>query len=198
MRWMGWLGKLVVGAVFVSFLSVFTTVYLVDQYITAILQRLNMADVERPVLKLDELLMGGAKPSAATGTREERIPGDKQGDPEQPPEGALKVNASPTMDPDAIAEQEPSVPVFEHNLHEDALVMSAEEFNIKRKKLTEEDRLEIFTIMMKSLPQEELQKMSALLEDGITEEEVKNMEEVIHAYLHQDDVARLLSILNKY
>jgi len=80
----------------------------------------------------------------------------------------------------------------------DALVMTAQEFNEKRKKLTNQDKTEIFSIVMTKLPQEELQKMSLLLEDGITEEELGNLEDVMNAYLEQEEVAKLITILNKY
>lgn len=78
------------------------------------------------------------------------------------------------------------------------LVMSAEEFNAKRKDLTNEDKLAIFSIMMSKLPQNELQHMSLLLEDGITEEELAAVEEVVSAYLSEEDIAKLLAIINKY
>ena len=76
--------------------------------------------------------------------------------------------------------------------------MSAQEFNDKRKKLTNKDKTEIFSIVITKFPQKELQKMSLLLEDGITEEELGDLEDVMNAYLEQEDVTKLLAILNKY
>lgn len=93
--------------------------------------------------------------------------------------------------------QPPNQPPTSSDL-KDTLVMSAQEFNEKRKKLTNQDKTAIFSIVMTKLPQEELQKMSLLLEDGITEEELGDLEDVMNAYLEQEEVTQLLTILNKY
>ncbi len=89
-------------------------------------------------------------------------------------------------------------PISGGNKLEDTLVMSAQEFNEKRKKLTNQDKSAIFSIVMTKLPQTELQKMSLLLEDGITEEELADLVDVMNAYLEQEEVEKLLAILNKY
>src|SRR5690606_31881877 len=86
-------------------------------------------------------------------------------------------------------------PVFGETILPDSLVMSAEQFNDRRKNLTEAERLEIFALFFNKLPQEELQHLSQLLEDGITAEEAGTILQVMNTYLEQNEVDRLLSIL---
>ena len=220
---MGWFGKLLISAVLISFLSVVTTVYLVDQYVKAILDRWNLSEIDRPSLQIGEMFSSLTNPEISKEVEEPKTEStsgseaDAQETEEEstPPVGAVEAGTTPTSTPTTTPtttpsstpsteeefeanEEDETLPVFGQSDALGSLVMTAEEFNEKRKKLTEEDKLEIFTIMMKKLPQSELQKMSELIEDGVTEDEVKEMEDVINAYLHQDDVARLLSILNKY
>lgn len=89
-----------------------------------------------------------------------------------------------------------AVPVFGHAGLPGALVMSAEEFNEKRKNLSESDKIEIFTILLNHVPQDELQVLSELLEDGITAEEAGLIMDVMEGYLGPKEMDRLLTILN--
>jgi len=217
---MGWFGKLFAAAILISLLSVFTTVYLVDQYVEAILDRWNLSDVERPSLKLGELFSSLASlermdssdsttetddnPDKSTSSPDEWNPQiNVEKDGTDAPNGAVKANASPVENDKLPLDQynvdtDQAVPVSGQVDPSRIIVMSAEEFNNKRKKLSDGDKLEIFSLLMQKLPQQELQRMSELLEDGITEDELAELEEVINAYLHKDDVDRLLLILNKY
>ena len=223
MRMMGWLGKLIAAAVLVTFMSVFTTVYLVDQYVKAVLERWQMTDVDRPSLSLNDLfstmLNDKSQQSVETGAESEpaaALPSeDEEAFPQFERDGGKRGEAvdrtpltSQSQQQDKSGERDESTPSTEQSppqdalpvfgRMEDALVMSAEQFNETRKKLTEADKLDIFSMMMNTMPPNEIQTMSELLEDGITEEELERLEGVLYAHLSEKDIERLLSILNKY
>jgi hypothetical protein len=204
MKMIGWLSKLIITAILLSTMSVMTTIYIVDQYVQTVLERFQLTDVERPPLRIGGLLQQ-TSPSlgdeskneadavevtekdtaAAEQQSQDRLEQQRQQDPqvELPSEGQNTTEATP---------------VFGSSIQSNSLVMTPDEFNEKRKNLSDEDKMMIFSIMMNKLPQAELQKLSEWLEDGITEEELTQVEEVINAYLEQADIDKLLSILNRY
>jgi hypothetical protein len=204
MKMIGWLSKLIITAILLSTMSVMTTIYIVDQYVQTVLERFQLTDVERPPLRIGGLLQQ-TSPSlgdeskneadavevtekdtaAAEQQSQDRLEQQRQQDPqvELPSEGQNMTEATP---------------VFGGSIQSNSLVMTPDEFNEKRKNLSDEDKMMIFSIMMNKLPQAELQKLSEWLEDGITEEELTQVEEVINAYLEQADIDKLLSILNRY
>jgi hypothetical protein len=204
MKMIGWLSKLIITAILLSTMSVMTTIYIVDQYVQTVLERFQLTDVERPPLRIGGLLqqtspsMGDESKNeadavevtekdtaAAEQQSQDRLEPQRQQDPqvELPSEGQNMTEATP---------------VFGSSIQSNSLVMTPDEFNEKRKNLSDEDKMMIFSIMMNKLPQAELQKLSEWLEDGITEEELTQVEEVINAYLEQADIDKLLSILNRY
>jgi len=88
-----------------------------------------------------------------------------------------------------------AVPVFGRAAMRSGLIMSAEEFNEKRKSLSEADKIDIFTMLYNHVPQEELQRLSGFVEDGITAEEADEIARVMEDYLNPEDLDRLLAIL---
>jgi len=226
MKVLGWFGKLLASALLISFLSVMTTAYLVDQYVSAVLERFQLTNIERPSLDLSDLLFGANNPgqhsgsqlsgeaavaSAQTDGREEAVEASAEPDSESTAPSEAEADTDAGLEADIEADSDVSgryddpggdaLPVFGQSSvtrSADSIVMSAEQFNEARKKLTDDDKLVIFTIVMNKLPQDELQNMSQLLEDGITELELEQLERVIYTHLQEDDIAKLLAILNKY
>lgn len=223
MKMLGWFGKLLASALLLSFLSVFTTVYIVDRYIQGFLSQWNLPSAERESFDIGDYissLTDAAQLWERSAVRPEKAgqgpslhpslsPSPEALEASAPGQGGSKAEAEsgemsethlPPSPSDPAASEE-ALPVFgnmEAAKLGDALVMSAEEFNEKRKQLTDEDKMEIFSIMITRVPQEEFQRLSLMLEEGITEAEAKELEDVINAYLHKEEVARLLAILNKY
>jgi hypothetical protein len=224
MRILGWFSKLLISVVLISFLSIFTTAYMVDQYINKFLAKWNIEDTVKPAMDAEDYmskllhpseLLNPEQPFSEVDTEDPGLPVFNQEsidvlesneviDPLPALEDQFDHNAENPASSDASpsSAQQPtapsSTPSSSSNELKDALVMSAQEFNEKRKKLTNKDKSEIFSIVITKLPQKELQKMSLLLEDGITEEELTDLESVMDAYLGQKEIEKLLAILNKY
>jgi len=124
----------------------------------------------------------GAEPSSQSG---------------QTPSGASGALSGSGVRSESGNEPEPdALPVFGRAALQGGLIMSAEEFNEKRKNLSEEDKVEIFTILLNHVPQEELQRLSVLVEDGITAEEAVAITEVMEGYLGPEEMDRLIAILD--
>jgi hypothetical protein len=226
MRILGWFSKLLISVVLISFLSIFTTAYMVDLYINKFLAKWNMEDTVKPAMDAEDYISKLIHPTellypeqsmSEEDTEDAGLPvfnqksinelesnegiepiaplGDQSDNKAESPASSDAVPSSAEQPSSSASTTTPS---SSSNELKDALVMSAQEFNEKRKKLTNKDKSEIFSILITKLPQKELQKMSLLLEDGITEEELNDLEGVMDAYLGQKEVAKLLAILNKY
>lgn len=126
---------------------------------------------------------GGAAPSAKRTPAEETAP----------PPGAADAGTGPRTG--ESTDVSGAIPVFGRAALQSGLVMSAEEFNEKRKSLSDSDKAEIFTMLYNHVPQEELQRLSGLVEDGITAEEARQIADVMEGYLEPADMERLLTIL---
>jgi hypothetical protein len=206
MRLLGWFSKLLISVLFISFLSIFTTAYIVDLYINRFLEQWNVADTLKPSIDAEDYVSKLVNPSQILNHDDSSSPNSTQKE-EVVNEDHIPTDGDPGLpvfnqEQVTEIEQEASQPPVSQSQTsrdlKDTLVMSAQEFNEKRKKLTNQDKTAIFSIVMTKFPQEELQKMSLLLEDGITEEELGDLEDVMNAYLEQEEVTKLLGILNKY
>ncbi len=208
MKVLGYLSKLMMTAILVSTMSVMTTIYIVDQYVQAVLDRFHLSDIQRPSLSVGGMLEytqpgGGDSQTAAdaAGKRDEDqaiSAGGQTSDQIADSTTDSTIDSTTDSIADLLPEEPAAEPVFGSSIQSGSIVMTADEFNEKRKILSDEDKMEIFAIMMNKLPQAELQKLSEWLEDGITDEELIQVEGVINAYLEEEDIARLLSILNRY
>lgn len=233
MRLLGWFSKLLMSVLLISFLSIFTTAYMVDLYINRFLEQWNLSDTLKPTIDVEDYVSKLANPSqiwdhdAVDAVEDEKILNKDQTatdiDPglpvfnqgqvtdilqddvqESSQDNSKDSSMGDTQDTTQDREQTNSAqtsiqpPVSSNGDLKDTLVMSAQEFNERRKKLTNQDKSAIFSIVITKLPQTELQKMSLLLEDGITEEELADFVDVINAYLEKEEVDKLIAILNKY
>lgn len=204
MKMIGWLSKLIITAILLSTMSVMTTIYIVDQYVKTVLERFQLTDVERPPLRIGGLLQQ-TSPSLGNEAKNEAdaVEVTEKDTAAAQQQSQDRLEQQRQQDPQAVLPSEEqnmteATPVFGSSIQSNSLVMTPDEFNEKRKNLSDEDKMMIFSIMMNKLPQAELQKLSEWLEDGITEEELTQVEEVINAYLEQADIDKLLSILNRY
>ncbi len=208
MRLLGWFSKILISVLLISFLSIFTTAYMVDLYINRFLEQWNLGETIKPAIDAEDYLSKLVNPSqiwdhddAVDPIEDEEILNqdrtNKDTDPGLPVFNQGQVTDTDIQQEDALGGQRDSSEGDISGL-KDTLVMSAQEFNEKRKKLTNQDKSEIFSIVITKLPQKELQNMSLLLEDGITEEELADFVDVMNAYLEKEEVDKLIAILNKY
>ncbi|MDF2668735.1 MAG: hypothetical protein K0R67_1041 [Paenibacillus sp.] len=194
MKLVGWLSKLLVSAILISSISVITTGYIVNSYITQLLKPYNLQISEKPFEISDFLVslwgksnilgQGEANPQSESASTSAQSSG------ETPSAGKEDSVA-------AWAQAGSSARTNSNQLQEQALVLSEEQFRTKKEQLSDEDKTIIFEALSR-LPQEDMQTISVLVEDGITSEELVKVEKIVEQHLKPEEYKQLLTILQKY
>ncbi|CAM3648659.1 hypothetical protein [Marinicrinis lubricantis] len=100
------------------------------------------------------------------------------------------------------SQPENAVPVFGGNIaestQEDEVVISTEDFNDTKDKISSEDKMKIFTMLFTKLPQEDIQALSSILENGITTTEMEEVKSIISEHISEQEYKEILSIIEKY
>lgn len=188
MKLIGWIGKMIITAMVVAAISAATTLYVMNVYVEEMLKPYGAAI---PSKRMDFAefvanLWNGSNIVSQGGTAQ-------QGKERMPQPDAGKV-ALPEDDAVAAWSQ---FGAGEAGAKE-KVVISAEQFQATREKLSEEDKVTVFTMLISQLPEEELQHISTKLEDGLTAAELKEIEEIIGQYLLPEQMDKLMEIVNKY
>lgn len=191
MRWLAGVMRLTVLSVIVSAVSVTTTLVVVQAYIQQMLQQTPLAGVFQPLSLGGVLssLSGGDHPTSPTPTPAEVSEPEAQGQQTptsrpEPSQDALEVMGRIERSEESGADT-----------FNEEWVLSMEELNERKDRLTAEERMEIFSILMSRMPQDEVQHISELLENGITSEEVEQASEILKTYLTQEEYDRFIRIL---
>ncbi|MEF3309572.1 hypothetical protein PV433_11780 [Paenibacillus sp. GYB004] len=203
MKFFGWLGKVLVAAVVAASISVVTTFYVVQHYVQELIKPFQAVLPEKQ-LGLSEFVAKLWTESNIVGQggtqqdREENAPKPQTGTNTSPDTSTKTGTGTGTTPPpdDAVAVWSRSG--SKEASQKDKVVMSAEQFQTKREKLSEEDKTTVFSLLISRLPQEELQQLSAMMEDGITSAELAEIEKIVENYLKPDEFEKLIGIVNKY
>ncbi|MBD2860694.1 hypothetical protein [Paenibacillus oceani] len=203
MKFFGWLGKVLVAAVVAASISVVTTFYVVQHYVQELMKPFQAVLPEKQ-LGLSEFVAKLWTESNIVGQggtqqdREENAPKFQTGTSTSPDTSTKTGTGTGTTPPpdDAVAVWSRSG--SKEASQKDKVVMSAEQFQTKREKLSEEDKTTVFSLLISRLPQEELQQLSAMMEDGITSAELAEIEKIVENYLKPDEFEKLIGIVNKY
>jgi len=75
------------------------------------------------------------------------------------------------------------------------IVISAQDFNDKKKQLSDSDKLKLFNTIA-SLPVEEIQKISEMIENGLTVEDLEQLQNTLKQHLKQEDYEKLLEMIS--
>ncbi len=200
-KWLNGAARLLATALLLSFLSVWTTGYIVNRYIETVLGQLGLPiQTQPPALSGFWGKMWGADPLPPAEESETKDTGGSgispSGSPEpdrpqagQRPEededaaagptgGSLPESEAGTSAPDASAPED--VPVFGNG--GSALG------------ITEEQREALRSVMMQ-LNEEQLQQLTRILEDGLTRNELENAESLFENALNEKDYNILMKIL---
>jgi len=213
--------KWCLGSVLICLISILTTWYIVNQYVSAVLGQFHITTPEqklqlnRMISQLSEqaesLLTGTStrqavpegNVAAGQGNGHLGLSGEQPGGT-NPANGsspgtagdAAKSRATSTAEPDdAVAAWSQ---VGQQQDKQKKVVISAQDFLQKKDELSADDKTKIFSILSTRLPPEEIQKLSGFVEDGITEDELKQLESIVAKYVKPEEYQQLLDILNKY
>jgi hypothetical protein len=210
MKMLVWLSKLAVSAVLISFLSVFTSWYIVNTYLKSVLDQMNINVPEKHYQFSDFLsrLSDGIHTVGLSGKAPDsshlldaKRPDSTENDQVPLSEQETETTADQTKEPvgeDAVAVWSQNLYQRQGGQQQKDMIMTAEEFSQKKERLTNDDKMKIFSILVSKLPQQDMQKISLIMENGITREELKQVDQIISQHLNRKEYDQLLAILNKY
>lgn len=193
MKWLGWLGRLIITIVVVCLLTVVTTGYVVNYYIEQMLSRyhISMTDGGPSVTDIMKGLVG-VQSSTSSPTDEESSSNGK----DQVQDKELNKNNLPPATGGANAGNGDASGNDKLNQKEN-VVVTPDDLIAKKEGIEAKDKEAIFTIFMSKLPQEEMQKLTEYMEGGLTETEVLAIEQMLSKYLDKTEYAKVMEVLKK-
>lgn len=206
MKGLGWLVKLIVTAGIASCMSVLTTYVLVNMYVQQLLQPFGLAlsenkiDFSEFVVNLwseSNILRRGGTEERGNDKGAESGPGTPRTN-EESVAASGAVDSTGAADASSEAPEEDAVAAWSQTGSKEQIVISAEQFQEKREKLSEEDKNAVFSLLISRLPEEELQQLSTKLEDGLTNAELVEIEKIVERYVKPEELEQLMAIVNKY
>ncbi len=223
MKFMGWLGKMILIVVMVSTLTLFTTGLVVNAYIKSMLASFNIqlegqpfawgsvlqglmgkndsanvvedTDKKSQVIEEDKEKVAGS--SSITKDLDTTNKSEKEGGSGSS-SGAGKVGTP--VDEEAPVD---ALPVMGESHTEAAgvgqedqeVIVTPDDLVRKKNDLPAGEKEEIFNILMTKLPQEKVQEITVAMENGLTEQELKQVEDIISKYLSDEEYAKLMKLL---
>jgi len=185
-KFIRWISKLVIGTTLIVFMSLFITWSMVNTYLHQILQDLNIPAEYK-------VSLGDVLSTATTELEQWVLRTDNHTHPTSEDESKLS---------EETPYQEEAIEVWgregTQQVEEQQVLLSLEDFNLKKDQMSGEDKIKIFSMLMSKLPTDEIQALSLFLEDGITQSEMELIDDMIRVYLKEEEVDTLVAILEKY
>lgn len=221
MKFIGWLGKMVLIVLMVSSLTVFTTGMVVNAYIKSILSSFNI-QLEGQPFAWGSILQGmmGKQSSSTEGTDSNT----QVMEGKEPVVGTSNISKDvDSSTQDGVKENGKSSPgtskedssVVDEEAPEDALsvmggidseasgmgqqdqqvVVTPDDVARKKDDLPASEKEEVFNILITKLPQDKIQEITVAMENGLTEQELKQVEDIISKYLSDEEYSKLMTLL---
>lgn len=218
-----WIGKLLVGTILVTGVTVFVTWTTVSSYIDKLLKTYHLEAVQPGFADMLGGMLGSLK-GDVPGQQQEALgeqanpAGSQEPPPASPTPGTPTDSGTGTQgestpensanngngeSPTPDGKKDP-VQVQSQSESEGlqaaggAVVMSAEEIVKRKENLSTDVKQQILALLVEKLPEEEMQRLTALLEGGLTAAELQEMEVSLKKYLDGNEYANLLHMINKY
>lgn len=191
MKLLLWLGKLAIAAVFVSAISIFASWTAVHTYLDKLLAKYQLGNGTEQIEFSDFLTKLSSQLNIITMKPNEKKPPEKDDGGKVPADAPKSGDAVPVWNQSgksasSAAEQKRKV------------MMTAEDLQTLKEKMTSEDKMKVFALLSSRLPQNEIQTISQLVENGITEEKLGQIQTIMEKYLKPNEYQQLLDILSKY
>ncbi|OBZ10301.1 hypothetical protein [Bacillus sp. FJAT-26390] len=224
----GWLGKLVAAGLILSFLSIWTTGYIVTSYVDTLLKQFNLP-LEVPPMAMTGVWgkLWGADPLITADTAgKEETPPVKEATPdtkEESPDTQADTNeqSDPPASVDAFGQvTEPPLTdigigggtqagggaatnggeVQEGTAGTDdtETAMTTDDLTEVKEQMSDTDKEALFGLLMTKLPQESWQTISQYIENGLTEQELTAIQQIMAQHLDKTEYGQMMDILKKY
>ena len=213
-----WIGKLMVGTILISGITLYVTWTTVHSYIDKLLQAYHLEAVQPGFADMLSSAMedwSGVGGGDGADTLEDAHPDPTASDKEHhsetttpEPEATYrsgldtdqsKNDYSPSNEPKDPVEVQGSSTLggAVGSTNDSEVVMTAEQFIERKESLSNEEKQQILTLLMEKLPEAYMQHLTSLVEDGITASELAEMKLVIKSFLDGNEYENLLHMINK-
>ncbi|AZN38847.1 hypothetical protein [Paenibacillus albus] len=222
----GWLAKTIAAALLISFLSIWTTGYIVNSYVETLLKQFHIPLEEQPfalssvwgeLWGADPAVKSKDSTTADSGSDKKQATSsqdDGKGKTDsvdafsQQGSGELsdigggtgpKGNSSAAgtdTDTDHAGTQSQSQESADAS--KDEVAMTTDQLNQAKSQISDADKEKLFSVMMQKLPQDAWQTISKLMEDGLTDSEMTQVQQLMAQHLDRNEYDEMLSILSKY
>jgi hypothetical protein len=226
MKKVGWLGKLIASGLILSFLSIWTTGYIVTSYVDTLLKQFNLPLEVPPIamsgvwgklwgsdppLVKEDVAEGGSgqdKPEASSSPEDTTASsGNGEQDDEPVSEDAFGEIENPPLTDIGIgggteAGGSPSQP--DQGVDDSGEIdgtetaISTEDLTETKEQMSDDDKETLFGLLMSKLPQESMQLISGYVEDGLTEQELTSVQQIMAQHLDKAEYEQMMNILKKY
>ncbi|OMF25807.1 hypothetical protein BK133_21025 [Paenibacillus sp. FSL H8-0548] len=221
MRKMEWLAKLVAAGLILSFLSIWTTGYIVTSYVETLLKQFNLP-LEVPPMAMSGVWgkLWGADPLVTTDLveKEQTVPviadeldtsSEDQNDTETPAavDAFGQENDPPLTDigigggTQAGGSAAPETGEVQEGIagtDDPETAMTTEALTEVKEQMSTQDKEDLFGLLMSKLPQESWQTISQYIEDGLTEQELTAIQQIMAQHLDKTEYNQMMDILKKY
>lgn len=217
---MGWLAKLVAAGLILSFLSIWTTGYIVTSYVETLLKQFNLP-LEVPPMAMSGVWgkLWGADPLVTTDTAGKEETSGSSGvapesdsggnDQDKPPESvdAFSQVTDPPLTDIGIgggtqasggAALEEEVQEGTAGADDTETAMTTEDLTEVKEQMSDKDKDELFGLLMTKLPQESWQTISQYVENGLTSQELTAIQQIMAQHLDKAEYEQMMDILKKY
>ena len=207
----GWLAKTVAAGLIISFLSIWTTGYIVNSYLQTLLKQYNLPlEVQPMALSGMWGKLWGADPIQSTASKapqedtEEPVAVDAFSDQTQAPLTDIGIGSGTKANGEKTEETgESTEPVEEGTGQAPAIegtetAITTDDLSEIKSQMSEADKEQLFGMLMGKLPQEAWQTISGYMENGLTDEELTLVEQLMAQHLDKEQYEQMLGILKKY
>ncbi|MCM3627654.1 hypothetical protein M3194_09775 [Paenibacillus glycanilyticus] len=218
-----WIAKIVAAGLIVSFLSIWTTGYIVSSYVETLLKQYNMPLEVQPMAMSGVWgKLWGVEPTQTDDT--EKTGTDESGDgdkvavdafaeqPSTPPLTDIGIGGGTKAEGGTSGQSEESGGTSTGqaegsgqtdddeapSIDGSETAITTEDLTDMKGQMSEADKDQLFGLLMSKLPQEAMQTISAYMENGLTDEELTQIQQLMAQYLDRDQYEQMLAILKKY
>lgn len=213
-----WLGRTVAAALIISFLSIWTTGYIVNSYVESLLKQYNIpiemqpaavsgvwgklwgADSDKTIETVKENETAGkdsGQMNNSNGAGQKEDTDDGSSLQEQPPLTGIGVGGGTKANSGSNSQNEGDLEGSSSEKDPEVALTTEEMTGIKGE-MSSEDKDQLFAILMAKLPQQSWQEISEYVEEGLTEQELTAVQQILAQHLDKEEYEQMMLILKKY
>ncbi|MFC5406679.1 hypothetical protein [Cohnella soli] len=212
-KWISWVIKIGATALLLSFLSIWTTGYIVNSYMETVVKQLNLpVDIKPIALSGVWGKLWGASDSPSKSAEVDKGDTSSKTDGEPSSSPVSSPSAEPSNSVGGVSESPSDKPSSEPSTPADAsadpeastdpgkngavpVMGDGEQQTSSGISLTDEQRQSLYALVVSKLNPAQLQQLSDALKGGQTPEQMKGVQEMLKSALTHEEFVQMMSIL---